>query len=301
MAKPKSPLLSLGATGTIGDALTYQKRGQDTITRKKPIPAYRYTLAQAYQRWLYYDYAYLWTQQSAATQRQYAADGSRFHLTGFQYWMKYQLTNLPDIAAWWKLDDNIGATTIDSSRNGNTGTIFGASPATGIINGCLSFDGLNDYLDCGNHISLNLTQAVTIIAWVNIHDASTNDNPLVQKAQTHASYGLLYHGLIQVMRFYITGASLKIADAAMTPAEVENKWIHVGCTYDRVNLRIYIDGVLKTSIACTDEITTSPLNLQINGDSVLGRYTEGNIDEVRIYNRALDPTEVKRHYERSYP
>ncbi len=39
-------------------------------------------------------------------------------------------------------------------------------------NNCLDFDGVNDYVDCGNHASLNPTTAITVEAWVNRAGAS---------------------------------------------------------------------------------------------------------------------------------
>ena len=60
MAKPKSPLLSLGARGTIADSLTFQKRGRATIAREKPIPENPRSEAQLAQRQVYRDAISAW-------------------------------------------------------------------------------------------------------------------------------------------------------------------------------------------------------------------------------------------------
>ncbi|MBA7592377.1 hypothetical protein ES708_34558 [subsurface metagenome] len=60
MAKPKSPLLSLGARGTIADSLTFQRRGRLTIARKKPIPENPRSEAQLAQRQIYTDAIAAW-------------------------------------------------------------------------------------------------------------------------------------------------------------------------------------------------------------------------------------------------
>ncbi len=60
MAKPTSPLLSLGARGTIADTLTFQKRGLATIAREKPIPENPRSLAQLAQRQVYRDAISAW-------------------------------------------------------------------------------------------------------------------------------------------------------------------------------------------------------------------------------------------------
>ncbi len=60
MAKPKSPLLSLGARGTIADSLTFQNRGRLTIARNKPIPENPRSEAQLAQRQTYTDAIVAW-------------------------------------------------------------------------------------------------------------------------------------------------------------------------------------------------------------------------------------------------
>lgn len=168
MAKVKNPLLSLGARGKLGD-ITYLRRRHTDIAEKTPVLPYFLTLPAQYQRWLYQDYAYLWRQQDEATRKAYAAGGLRFHLTGFQYWMKYHLTNLPDLAAWWTLDEKSGATAHDRSRNANHGTILGASPTGGLIDGALRFDGLNDLVQIPSSPSLiQGTKSFTILAFINV-------------------------------------------------------------------------------------------------------------------------------------
>ena len=57
----------------------------------------------------------------------------------------------PDLVAHWKLDDGSGTTAVDSSANGNDGTFVGDPQwASGILGGALDFDGVDDYVDCGN-------------------------------------------------------------------------------------------------------------------------------------------------------
>lgn len=301
MAKPKSPLLSLGAEGTIGDALTYQKRGQLTIVRKKPIPGYRRTLPQLYQRWLYEDYAYLWTKQTEATKRQYAADGVRFHLTGFQYWMKYQLTNLPDIAGWWKLDDNTGATTPDSSRNNNTGTIFGAVPATGPINGALDFDGINDYVNCGLSPTLRFTSSFAFMCFVIWHLDVTGTTMISSQVGGASGYFIYVSG-IDNLRWGCYGLTPALGTILANPAL--DTLYHIGISYDHQNhfIHPYLNGDPLTPVAVTGTPipSTSTLCLARYGDGP-AEFHEGILDNAIIFNRHLDDTEFKRHSERRYP
>ena len=50
----------------------------------------------------------------------------------------------------WLLDEGDGDTAYDSSGNGNHGKISGAAWAGGMFGSALSFDGADDFVDCGN-------------------------------------------------------------------------------------------------------------------------------------------------------
>jgi|GEM_PF-2512163 len=71
-----------------------------------------------------------------------------------------------DLVLRLDMNENDGNTVYDSSGYGNNGTIHGATWTTGKFGSALSFDGENDYVDCGNDSSLDITDAITIEAWV---------------------------------------------------------------------------------------------------------------------------------------
>lgn len=301
MAKTKTPFLSLGSHGTIGDAITSQKKGSLTLLREKPIPSYRRTLSQAYQRWLYEDYAYLWTQQSSATRQQYATKGTRHHLTGFQYWMKYHLTNLPDIAAMWHLDEKAGATAYDSSRNSNHGTIIGASPATGIINGCFYFDGLNDYLTIPETPSLRITSLLSLETFINTSVKTTVQFFLAKDDGTNRDYYLALLGTSGFPQFGIHKAGVTSPINGTTDL-ADGEWHHVAGVNDGTDLRIYIDGLLQaTKFGGGGTFDDDSCIVSIGARGNLSLLFKGDIDHVIIHNRVLDITEIKRHSERRYP
>ncbi|MBA7588187.1 hypothetical protein ES708_30238 [subsurface metagenome] len=89
MAKPKSPLLSLGARGSIGDTLTFQKRGRLTIARQKPIPTDPQTDLQLAQRQVYREAVAAWNALTIAEKQAYR--GVCPGLTPYQCYMKTAL------------------------------------------------------------------------------------------------------------------------------------------------------------------------------------------------------------------
>lgn len=65
---------------------------------------------------------------------------------------------------------------LDSSGNDNDGDVYGATAGVpGKFGNALSFDGVNDYVDCGNDASLDITTAITIEAWVYPKSAGLNN------------------------------------------------------------------------------------------------------------------------------
>ncbi|MBA7566576.1 hypothetical protein ES708_08267 [subsurface metagenome] len=132
MAKPKSPLLSLGARGTIADSLTFQKRGLATIVRKKPIPKDPKSPAQLARRQIYRDAVASWN--SLTLQEQEAWRGICPGLTPYQCFMSEELKYVPPLPP---IPIDIGSPAIDraSQTTANYTTIDKNNPAnaTGII------------------------------------------------------------------------------------------------------------------------------------------------------------------------
>lgn len=301
MAKTKTPFLSLGAQGSVGDALTSQKRGRHTLLRKKPTPTDPYSLPQAYQRWLYEDYAYLWRQQSTATRQAYAAAGSRHHLTGFQHWMSVMLTTLHDIVGYWKLDDNLAATTVDSSRNANTGTIVGASPATGFIDGCLYFDGINDYVNIVSPDFNFTSHDFSIDLFIQFTNLTTNRTVVNRGLANAEGYRLEMDTNVRAVFYTYQAAAVQLAITPNNSVPL-GELFHFCVTRSGAVSKLYINGVdLTIPIVPHIDPAPSTRSLKLGIYETLARDHLGLLDHVLIYNRVLDPTEVARHAERRYP
>ncbi len=70
-------------------------------------------------------------------------------------------------------------------------------------------------------------------------------------------------------------------------------WVHLAATYDGATLRFYVNGTQVASKAQTGNLLTSTNPLQLGGDSLYGQFFQGQIDEVRVYNVALTPTQIQ--------
>jgi hypothetical protein len=77
-----------------------------------------------------------------------------------------------------------------------------------------------------------------------------------------------------------------------TTALPVNTWSHIATTYDRTNWRFYVNGVQVATRAYTPAIQASTGALRIGGNSIWSEWFAGQIDEVRVYDRALSAAEV---------
>jgi len=83
------------------------------------------------------------------------------------------------------------------------------------------------------------------------------------------------------------------------PALVAGQWTHVAATYDGAQMRLYQNGVLTGSLAKTGTIATnSSVAAWIGDNPTLGKSFDGLIDEVRIWSRVLNATEIAAEMQR---
>jgi len=188
----------------------------------------------------------------------------------------------------------------DLSKYGNDGTVNGSAvwSSSGRYGGAYIFDGSNDYIDISHSASLNISQYITISAWIYPTASMTNCNGIVSKGAA-GNYGYMLYGgggcgnATNTIRCLIGGVA---CDTTLTVNL--NAWNYVACTQDGTNITIYLNG--SREIVCSNPggITTNSNKVKIGKlyDGVNDHYFTGTIDEVRIYNRALSANEVKQHY-----
>jgi len=301
MTKLSSPLLSLKAQGSLADSLTFTRRRGVDIAESKPRLPYSLTLAQQYQRWLYQDYAYLWTQQSAATRAQYAAKAARRHTTPISEWLRYNLKNLPDIAGWWTLDSMQYNLTYDRSPNQNTAVVYGALPVAGRIGQALWFDAIDDRVNAGHGASLAITKDLTIEAMIYpTSHGEFNFGRLCDKGESILIYMTGPASLDLGFNIKVGG----VVKTVFSSGDVVtlNAWHHIMAVFNQVNLLLYVDGKKFTGAATPGPIDThTTTDLSIGNRAPLDRTWGGIIDDFIVRNRALDQNDAIRHAARRYP
>ncbi len=182
----------------------------------------------------------------------------------------------------------------DRSAYGNSGTITGASwvklPSGFWV---LSFDGVDDYVSCGNEPSLNIAAQVTMAAWTKAeyYASGTSMKLLLSK---HSDYSggltLAYTGgtVYPHFRLMINGNPYY----AQNTADHKDAWHCFVGTYDGKTIRLYADGreIGSTVVSGTIDSNSEPVRM---GGGVAGRYVKGLISLARIYHRALSAFEIQ--------
>ena len=140
--------------------------------------------------------------------------------------------------------------------------------------------------------SLDLTNGMTLEAWVNPNALGTTWRTVVFKEQPGGMVYSLYgnqNTSRPVGQVYIGGERNVVGPAALAL----NTWTHLAVTFDGSNLTQYVNGALVTTTAFAGAIPASTGVLRIGGNSVWSEWFSGVIDEVRIYNRALSVGEIQ--------
>jgi hypothetical protein len=198
------------------------------------------------------------------------------------------------LVAAYGFNEGTGSTVGDASGGGNNGTQTGASwSTTGKYGNALSFNGTASWVTVADTAALHLTTGMTVEAWVRPASTSGWRSVLTKERSNGLSYALYgYANSGKPPGVYgNTGGSDSGASAGS--ALPLNAWSHLAGTYDGSTLRLYVNGTQVATQALSGSLVSSTAPLRIGGNSVWGEYFSGLIDEVRVYNRALSPTEIQ--------
>jgi len=160
----------------------------------------------------------------------------------------------------------------------------------------LSFDGLDDKVDCGNHPSIQLSTLMTLEAWIFPTSWRTNvwEGGIAVKEQNSSNNGYMFRaGNNGRLNIAFGFAGLPWRELTTAPNTLTlNTWQHVAGVYNGSMLKLYVNGIAVDSIAATGSIGNATSNLFVGGYYALNRNFPGRIDEVRIWNVARSQAEI---------
>ena len=193
--------------------------------------------------------------------------------------------------AAYSFDEGQGATLTDKTNNGHNGAITGASWDNGGHSGrALSFDGNDDMVTIADHSHFDMTSSFTIESWVKPRTLSGYRMiVLKERPPSGLAYGLYASDLSGPK----PSASTPSGGATSPTNIAAGSWTHLATTYSGGTLRLFINGTQVASSSAFAPPSTSGA-LRIGGNAVWTFETfDGLIDDVRIYDRALSPTEIQ--------
>ncbi|MEK7201843.1 MAG: Ig-like domain-containing protein, partial [Patescibacteria group bacterium] len=140
--------------------------------------------------------------------------------------------------------------------------------------------------------SLDLTTGATLEAWVfpTVTPSGWNGSLIAKETTSKTVYSLFSTSPdFTAPTFILDSVGQKLTAGPTLPV---NTWSHVAGTYNGTTMRLYVNGVERTSSPETALIGVSTGNLAIGGNSIWGEYFQGRIDEIRIYNTVRTATEI---------
>lgn len=201
------------------------------------------------------------------------------------------------LAGYWKFDDGGETTTADSSGNNDAGILMNEPvQIDGKSGKALSFDGMNDYVDAGNAANLDLTNDITISFWFNPAMPSmlfAENAGLIEKWAGNTGY-MVTTKKAGGLYFYDGPDALESTRRSFNAGT----WYNIIAVIDRSETgkkTLYIDGAKDNSKAVSVP-TTNTKHLEIGRYAGSPTYFNGAIDEIRVYNRALNMKEIQVIY-----
>lgn len=193
------------------------------------------------------------------------------------------------LVGYWTFDGNkvSGANALDSSGQNNTGVITGATKVIGKIGQGLRFNGGTDNIVLNSTITLG-NGNWTVSSWVKMVStegtvlSNNSGGPVTNEAGI--STGKIYYRNYDGVWNNHYGA-INISDG---------RWHYLTwVNFSNQTMNMYVDGVLDGGGFSSVTNNGGPVNS-------IGRNwsfsTDGYIDDVRVYNRALSTTEITRLY-----
>lgn len=168
-----------------------------------------------------------------------------------------------------------------------------------IHGGALDFDGVDDYAQATLAPGLNGAGQGSIVAWFRTGTAPAGLTNLVTATATGGTISGL--GLRTQNATQLSAIASGGFVALSTFNYSDGRWHQFASVYDGANLILYVDGVPLAATPMTGTLLADDFLLEIGRQSgASARYFTGQIDDVRVYSRALPPGEVAWLYADPY-
>jgi hypothetical protein len=214
----------------------------------------------------------------------------------------------PNIVLFYKFDTHQGASVTDSSASHLNGTLVNvANPAAAYVTGRSGYKTAlslaapqHQYVDVpqGPSLDVNRFTLAALVKYTGSQTPETLDRwEVLEKAGAYW-LNIRTDGHVRAGGFFGGCANNRFWKYFDSTGTVRaNTWTHVAATYNGSKLTIYIDGVASGSMNVTGTTCSNDEPLAVGAKNapakgLLEAFWDGQLDDVRVYNKALTATQV---------
>jgi len=201
------------------------------------------------------------------------------------------------LVGFWPLTDGTGTTAKDLSGYGNDASASGTvNWLSGDVGMAADFASVTGYFDTGvgtSTLGVSGGSTASISAWVNYTTGgSVTQNVFGDLGSGGAApnFGMYINRNITFVDVWRNEVNARFNFITLSA------WMHLVAVYDASNIYLYINGSLHGTIAVSGSINASTGNCMIGNQPANNRDLEGQLQNIRVYNRALTATEVAELY-----
>jgi hypothetical protein len=215
----------------------------------------------------------------------------------------YAISNC--VYAHYTLNETSGTNAYDSSGNNRNGTTINTPLwVSGKLNNSINLNGVNQYIDLGNIASFEYNQSFSVESWVNL--TATGNRAIVTKSDGSINKGWRFEFSNQKVIMVLANPSGQITIHTNDIIPLNN-WYHIIMTYNgsgkASGIKIYVNGTEMFLVTDIDNLANKTIINDrkcmigvLDGSTSKYYYFSGRIDEVLIYNKTLNQTEVNLRY-----
>jgi hypothetical protein len=197
---------------------------------------------------------------------------------------------LSGLVGWWKFDETEGTVAKDSSGGNHNGTLAGSAKwAKGKVGGAIDLDGKTGYVKIADKSAFDIGGQITVACWVNFRSIPNDYAAIVTKGDTAWRLSMLS----REPKFHtsVTDWNRVVLDGQNTVSS--NEWHCVATVYNGKELCLYVDGKVDSCKPWSGGIGQNGFDVLVGENAEqMGRFFDGLIDDVRIYNYALSANEI---------
>lgn len=200
----------------------------------------------------------------------------------------------------WNFDEGSGSILHDI-RDDNDGTIYGATWATGIKNNSLSFNGNNNYVSIPHDSSLNFTDEMSMLFWMNGRNV-LGTNTIIGKGNNEKDNFDVFVVQRELVFEWNDSSTNFVQTSGMSLSN--NIWYMIGITFDKNEIRFYKNGQFiesKPTNGVKLRPNTNNLWIGRQNSGTYNFYYRGRLDELALYKEALSDEEIMNYYNATAP